>query len=167
MRSLGNVQEKIKERPFGAPYSVKARALLLSHLDHTELPARYLREGMTFVSFLFIFPRKVFSKLVWLIYNSSTASIDWLIWSIDRFIDWLGDWSIDWLIDWLICMPCFQFYPWNFWSQLICILHDEPNSVFLLVFCRFGLPFKEMPDADTRNDKFMLFVDAVVLSATK
>lgn len=46
LKSLGTVQEKIKEQPFGAPYSVKARALLLAHLDRMALPARYLYEGM-------------------------------------------------------------------------------------------------------------------------
>ncbi|OQV17240.1 Translocation protein SEC63-like protein [Hypsibius exemplaris] len=49
MRSLGTVQEKIKERPFGAPYSVKTRALLLAHLDRIELPASYLREDLDYI----------------------------------------------------------------------------------------------------------------------
>ncbi|GAV08619.1 hypothetical protein RvY_18284 [Ramazzottius varieornatus] len=49
MKTLGTVQEKIKERPFCAPYSVKARALLLAHLDRVELPARYLREDLDYI----------------------------------------------------------------------------------------------------------------------
>ncbi|XP_055357996.1 translocation protein SEC63 homolog [Paramacrobiotus metropolitanus] len=49
LKSLGTVQEKIKDRPFGAPYSVKARTLLLAHLERMEIPARYLREDLDYI----------------------------------------------------------------------------------------------------------------------
>lgn len=46
IRELGNINVKKKEPPFCYPYSVKAKVLVLSHLDRLEV-SEELEEGRT------------------------------------------------------------------------------------------------------------------------
>ena len=40
------MNENTKESPFGYPFSVKSRALVLSHIDRLTLPEETLQKGM-------------------------------------------------------------------------------------------------------------------------
>ena len=42
IKELTDMQEKVRERPFSDPYSLKARALIYAHLNRVDLPPQTL-----------------------------------------------------------------------------------------------------------------------------